>query len=332
MIKGTDKYYLAETYDSNLHTASIVRKDNEKILAQEGFAELKFRHTKDGSLSVKLRRMNELIKLILSVKKNSLVIFHFPLLANAYIILLKVLGKLGIKTATIIIDIDGLRYKDENLLKKEIETLKQFTHIIAHNSAMKTFLKQYIAADKISCIELFDYPAEQNLSEKPLSNIVCFAGNFEKAGFVNELGKIQHVQFNLYGQSFNAADKKNISYEGAFTPNELPKKLKGSFGLVWDGNTIEACDEYLQYNNPHKLSLYLAAGLPVIVWEQSAAAKLVLEKNIGITVNSLTELGDIIKNISAEEYNLMKQNIEPLRVEIINGAFLKRAVAKILNV
>ena len=92
MTKKTDKYYLAETYDSNLHTASIVRKDNEKILALEGFAELKFQHIKDGSVIVKIRRLNELIKLILSVKKNSLVIFHFPLLANAYVVLLKVLG------------------------------------------------------------------------------------------------------------------------------------------------------------------------------------------------------------------------------------------------
>ena len=332
MTKKTDKYYLAETYDSNLHTASIVRKDNEKILALEGFAELKFQHIKDGSVIVKIRRLNELIKLILSVKKNSLVIFHFPLLANAYVVLLKVLGKLGIKTAAVIIDIDGLRYKDENLLKREIETLKQFTYIIAHNSTMKTFLQQYIAADIIFCIELFDYPAEQNSSEKPFSNTVCFAGNFEKAGFVNELDKVQHVLFNLYGQSFNATEKQNISYKGAFAPNELPKKLEGSFGLVWDGNSIETCDEYLQYNNPHKLSLYLAAGMPVIVWQQSAAATLVLEKNIGFAVHSLAELGDRIKNISAEEYNLMKQNIEPLRQKIINGAFLKRAVAEILNV
>lgn len=324
--KTIDTYYLAESYSSNLHTASIVRKDNEKILAGEGFAELKFRHVKEGSVIVKWRRLNELVKLVLSVKKNSLVVFHLPLLANAYGMLLKMLGKRGVKTAAVIIDIDGLRYRDENILKKEIAVLKQFTYIIAHNSAMKNFLEQYIDTGKIYTIELFDYPAGQEVLEKNLPGTVCFAGNFEKAGFVNELDKLPGVHFNLYGPSFTLTGKKNISYKGSFTPHELPQKLEGSFGLVWDGSSINTCDDYLRYNNPHKLSLYIAAGMPVIVWEKSAVAKLVLENNIGITINSLQELGDKIKAMPVEEYNRMKQNTGTLRRQLIKGDFLRTAI------
>ncbi|MES2848962.1 MAG: hypothetical protein V4685_07900 [Bacteroidota bacterium] len=326
MANNFHTYYLAETYGNDLHTASIVRKVNEMILSQMGFSELKFLNIKDGSVIVKLRRLSEVVKLALSVKKNSLVVFHFPLLASAYAVLLRVFNKRGIRTAAIIIDIDGLRYKDEKLLKKELETLKEFNYIIAHNDAMKDFLSQHITADKISCINLFDYPADKTVPEKKLSNTVCFAGNFEKATFVNDLDKMQEVNFNLYGQLYTGETKKNICYKGVFPPSELPQKLEGSFGILWDGDSIENCDDYLQYNNPHKLSLYIAAGLPVIVWQKSAVAKFVEENNIGITINSLTELNNKINNISLAQYELMKKNIEPLRSEVINGSFLNRVI------
>ncbi len=329
MANNLNTYYLAETYGDGLHTASVVRKDNEKILSQMGFSELKFRNVKEGSVIVKFRRLSEVVKLALSVKKNSLIVFHFPLLANAYAVLLRVFNKRGIKTAAVIIDIDGLRYKDDKLLKKEIETLKEFSFIIAHNNAMKDFLSQHIPADKISCINLFDYAADKTVSEKKLSTAVCFAGNFEKATFVNELDKIQEVDFNLYGQSYTGGNKKNIFYKGVFPPYDLPQKLEGGFGLLWDGDSIETCDEYLQYNNPHKLSLYIAAGLPVIIWRKSAVAKFVTENNIGIAINSLAELSNKIKNTSTAQYELMRQHIEPLRLEITNGVFLNRVITEI---
>ena len=40
----------------------------------------------------------------------------------------------------------------------------------------------------------------------------------------------------------------------------------------------------------HKLSLYLAVGLPVIIWEKAAEAEFVLKENVGVTVKSLYEL------------------------------------------
>ena len=50
--------------------------------------------------------------------------------------------------------------------------------------------------------------------------------------------------------------------------------MEGSFGLVWDGISVETCagvyGEYLKVNNPHKTSLYLASGIPVIIWKEAA--------------------------------------------------------------
>lgn len=59
---------------------------------------------------------------------------------------------------------------------------------------------------------------------------------------------------------------KNL--EGSYMPEELPEKLEAKYGLVWDGLEITSCEgtfgQYLKYNNPHKFSLYMAAGIAVI--------------------------------------------------------------------
>lgn len=323
------KYYLAETYEDNLHTASIIRKDNEKILQQVGFVPLQFHHIKDGSALIKIRRLGEIAKLALSVKKGDIVIFHFPMLANAYQVLFGLLHRKGVQTIALIIDIDGLRYHNGQVLKKELASLKLFTHIIAHNDSMKHYLSVYVDEAKISSVDLFDYPSTNNILVKSLSHPVCFAGNFEKSAFVNELQMIEAVRFNLYGPSFNESHQKNVCYKGSFPSNELPGILEGSFGLVWDGSSIDSCDEYLQYNNPYKMSLYIAAGLPLIVWEKSAVASFVRQHNIGILVNSLYDIEASVKNMTEERYQEMKQNLIPISNKITQGYFLTTALRKI---
>ena len=57
--------------------------------------------------------------------------------------------------------------------------------------------------------------------------------------------------------------------------------------------------EYLQYNAPHKMSLYIRCGLPIIVWEKAGLAPFVKKNNVGICISSLTELEDILPKISA---------------------------------
>ena len=122
----------------------------------------------------------------------------------------------------------------------------------------------------------------------------------------------------------------NVEYKGSFKPNEIPYKLDGSFGLIWDGNSIDTCagsvGEYMKYNNPHKLSLYIASGLPVIVWKQAAVAKFVEDNNIGFTVNSLKEIADQIDKLTEEDYKNYLVNIKKLQEKVCNGYFTNRAL------
>ena len=125
----------------------------------------------------------------------------------------------------------------------------------------------------------------------------------------------------------------NITYHGAFPPDEINNQLYSGFGLVWDGSSIERCDgntgEYLKYNNPHKLSLYLVSGIPVVIWKEAAEAKFVEEYGLGITVNSLDELGEKFASLSEEEYFEMVKRVAVVSERLKNGYYLTQAIKEI---
>ena len=118
-----------------------------------------------------------------------------------------------------------------------------------------------------------------------------------------------------------------MRYRGKFAPEELIANLDGQFGLVWDANTLDTCGgtdgNYLRYNNPHKLSLYIAAGVPVIVWKESALAGFVEKNGLGICVNSLMELPEAISKISASDYDLMAERANEMGKLLRQGIYLQ---------
>lgn len=103
--------------------------------------------------------------------------------------------------------------------------------------------------------------------------------------------------------------------------------IHGGWGLVWDGDSITTCDgvlgDYLRYNLPHKLSLYIAAGLPVIVWSQSAVADWVKENHLGLVVDSLEELPERIAAVTEAEHRDYIAHSRKMGNRLRNGEMLK---------
>ena len=112
--------------------------------------------------------------------------------------------------------------------------------------------------------------------------------------------------------------------------DDFIKQVHGNFGLVWDGDSLEECHgdfgSYLKYNTPHKASFYLRAGLPIIVWKESAIAPLVEEMGVGFAINSLKELPGRLAGISEEEYAGMLAQTKLITIAINNGENLKKAI------
>lgn len=255
----------------------------------------------------------------------------------------------GVDIVLVIHDLDFIRLSatnDNTLASKlrvraeELSLLQLASKLIAHNECMKKELVAKCAIDpeKITTLEVFDYliPDESLYAKAsgPAGPIII-AGNLrrEKAGYIYHLPA--NVDFNLYGAGYDDDDRTNVHYRGQFTPEELISKLEGSFGLVWDGDSTLTCQgpfgSYLRLNNPHKTSLYLASGLPVVVWDQAALASFVIDQGIGITISCLSDIATAINALSDNAYEEMKDNAKRLSQQLRAGHFTKRAIKQAMT-
>ena len=108
---------------------------------------------------------------------------------------------------------------------------------------------------------------------------------------------------NVYGEGITSRmlSQKITRYKAVVEPALLPATIEGSFGLVWDGDSIYGMNgslgNYMQYISHHKLSLYILAGLPIIVSCSAGSAPLVKRYKIGFCVSSLLEINNKINRM-----------------------------------
>ena len=224
-------------------------------------------------------------------------------------------------------DLHSLRRGDETACREEICIINKADTVIVHNRFMKEkMLSSGLTVPNIYCLEVFDYLTDIP-PVKESSSAVTFAGNLNKSGFLYQMFEANSdTEFNVYG---NPDDRlmlyKHVHYLGSYPPDELPAVLNGRFGLVWDGDAIDGCHgtlgEYTRINNPHKLSLYIASGIPVIVWKEAAIADFVVKNGIGITTDSISDLNTLLQ-INETDYEQMKNNVLKLRNDVISGSHL----------
>ena len=88
---------------------------------------------------------------------------------------------------------------------------------------------------------------------------------------------------------------------------------------------MENFKQYTKFNNPHKLSCYLAAGIPVIVWEKTAIAEMVKRENIGYTIRSL----EGIKNLNFQDYSSKSESVRKYKEKVRSGYYTKRVIENI---
>ena len=292
-------------------------------------------------LKRKLRYLYDWKKCYSEITANSIVLLQHPINVTNNYILRKLKTKKNIKYISIIIDIEELRqFYFNKYYKKEFEnTLNIADIIVVHNEKMlKFFLKKGFARDKIINIESFDYLQENNNTAE-FEKSINFAGNLDiaKCGFIGQLKQLSKIRINLYGPNFNKdlLTTKNIKYHGVFPVNEIHKKINKGFGLVWDGNNIDTCSgyfgQYLKFNNPHKLSLYLSCGLPVIIWKQAAQAEFVKKYNVGLCVENLKEAENIIYNMNEVEYANLINSVNKIKSLLSSGYFTTKALKQALN-
>lgn len=215
----------------------------------------------------------------------------------------------------------------------EIKALKRASNLLIHTHAMKKFLTKYgIPENKMLIIGAFPYLIEKrNSIDRSKNNEIVFAGNLDKSYFLRYISNFaskNNIIFNLYGTKTNDISfNERVKYMGRFSPEDV-SNLQGKWGLVWDGDSLDTCSgnlgQYMRINSPHKVSLYIAAELPIIIWSGSALASYVINNKLGIAVDSFEELNDIIKNMSQESYQQLLDSIREFSSNITTGRLLKR--------
>jgi len=330
----------------NNHAGSKAVEDCKAILLNNNFEDIEVSFIKKGYM-MPFNLMKLFASLLLysfKVKTGSFIIVQYPLLGiNKYFKhFAKMLKNKHCKLVCIIHDLDSIRSEDNAAkIAREIDALNAYDAVIAHNGSMNAWLIENGYKGKIAIIELFDYLVSDNLSNRSVvknNDNVVFAGNLGRCLFLADLNSIHATKFNLYGPGLNSdvlTDSSNIAWNGSFTPEQIVNELSGKYGLIWDGTSIETCTGlfgiYLKYNTPHKASLYFVSNLPVIVPAHSAIATYVLNNNLGIVVDNLKHLPEVLSKVSEQQYDEMKANVVKVGERLKNGFYLRSTVDQVIE-
>ncbi|WP_158828341.1 hypothetical protein [Mucilaginibacter lacusdianchii] len=323
----------------NNSAATKAVADCNKIFSLRGYKDftLTVDNTAGRTTKFYLNAFIAICKFILKVERGALIGIQYPMLNNVFKYFIKAAKLKQIKFFCIIHDVESLRLggNDINLVARETSNLNYYDFLIVHNDSMMKWLKEHGVTSKMHSLQLFDYlaPARPMANNSDLSTkTIVYAGNLSKSTFIYKLGAIDGWIFNVYGPHFLsdlAKDTPNLNWKGVFNPDEVVYNLQGRFGLIWDGEDVEKLDSvwgnYIKYNNPHKASLYLAAGLPVIAPRNSAIGKLVDQWEVGVLIDNLTDLNNI--NIQEQDYLKLKNNCISVQKKLINGYFFADALA-----
>lgn len=340
------KYQIVEVTEKLNHAGTKATIDFALIAEQCGYERVNVamnttQKTKIAKVQRQIGYFFDWNKVYRTIEDNAIVLlqhpFHYPQLTRENI-LTKLKEKKHVKYISIIHDVEELRqFRYNEYYKNEFEfMIKVADVIVVHNDKMKEFfLQKGVAEKKLISLEIFDY-LQSGDEKKSISfaRAITIAGNLDttKCGYVGQLDQIENVEINLYGPNFNQKMKcnPNIHYHGILSPDEVPSVLTSGFGVVWDGDGLQGgvgeAGQYVRYNNPHKLSLYLSSGLPVIIWREAAEAKFVKEYNLGIVIDSLQDLSTIMPNFKEEDYLKIKNNVNEISKKLKNGYYGKKAI------
>ncbi len=347
------KYQIVEVKEKFQHAGSKAREDATFFAEEYGFTPIYINcpPLENFSLKTKIVRQLKIFSnwtiAFLKIKNHSVIFiqnpfYHRQLGRDSYLKLLKSIKKC--KIVSLIHDVERLRGdmwgEDNN--HEFMFMLKNSDYFIVHNDIMKEYFATAlnVTPERLVSLEIFDYNFNSKKANTscPSAELVL-AGNLgkKKSVYIYMLKKLNDgLKINLYGPNYeDDSENDNVKYLGSFPPDEVPNVLNGKFGLIWDGDSLDCCSgqtgNYLRYNNPHKTSLYIVSGIPIVIWKEAAMARFVEKENIGITINSLSEIKEKINALSDTEYAIMKENTYKISEKLKSGYYLKTALTECEN-
>lgn len=342
-------YYLAKDIkEKHKHNAgSKARLDIEKTMERLGFLPAGLHHTTITSNRVLhyMRTRANVARMAATIGKGDTLVLQYP--TRFYRLVCRIAHLLGAHIVTFVHDLQCFRHKIF-IAKEEIRRLNMSDDLIVCNNVVRRWLRDngfvgYNKKGMIETLQVFDFFSEAKSPERkqtwPMHKIV-YAGQLArmKNSFLYDFGEyIKGYSVNVYGKGFDSKNAKNpekFDVRGFMFTDELIGRAEGDFGLVWDGNSVDSCSgnfgEYLRINTPHKISLYIRCGLPLLIWRKAAMAGFVEENGIGICIDSLRDISGIYERLTKDEYDRMCDNVSEVSRRISEGYYFSNAVSRLL--
>lgn len=341
VIKGEQKntaYFKAKT-----DYARYLKDINAKILDMFVYYD---RNESDASINGRIDGM------LAGFHRGDTLIIQIPIYIrplNIKMIIERIHNQYHGKVIAMIHDYDALLYEDD-VLQKDLHgdplmdrfstatydvITPLFDGLIVHSEVFKNTLKKRLNYQKPIIVQgPFGYilPEEVSIPERHLNRSIIFAGALVKAKYLKEIPQGWHL--DVFGPMLTEQMKQNkqVNYHGNFSPSELPSHLPDGFGLVWASDSFDEVTGidglYTRYNYSHKISAYLAAKIPIIIWSKAAPAKWIVENKLGFAVDNLSEIQPLLNTINEDKYEELQHNLDLMSNLIRDGSFVKQAALK----
>ena len=337
-----------KTSASGVPALNKARADIEQIAAEMGYAPFVL-HAPDSAngsvwqaIQVGAKTLGDWVRAFYRMRQGDLLLVQYPYFPvkgyGVARLALHLLRWKGVKTAALVHDLDSLRRIGGSAARGSDQLLLPgFEALIVHSQRMESYLRTQGVTCPMILMEAFDCLSEGKIPVREKSRMVAIAGNLaaDKSGYLKDIGKVP-LEWQLYGTNWAGSGSTRIEYHGEIAPEKLTETISGAFGIVWDGDSLDGLTglygAYALLNSPHKLSTYLAGGLPVIVAKNAAAADFVAREQVGVALNSLRELPELIHTMPEEDYQRYAENARRVGAQLRAGENTKRALRKLEEV
>ena len=239
----------------------------------------------------------------------------------------------GGKVIALVHDAEYLRYPKSYDRKTWVEYLGSYDALLVNTPEEK---RQVLASGvnlPIVVTGPWGYIQPIGSRQPHFSKTIHYAGNLVewKGGFMANIPAGLDVK--LYGSSDGNSDlgysiADSVERMGSYSQEALALSLDNGFGLVWDENSSHHYNDYAMINMPHKLSLYLSLGLPVIAKKGSQVGNFVAANHVGIVVDDMEALVPVMAAMDEAHYNELLAAVKPMEALVRSGRHLQLAALK----
>ncbi|MCK8606209.1 beta-1,6-galactofuranosyltransferase [Leuconostoc citreum] len=331
---------LNATEHSQKYDAIQIVSENVANSAKElGFQELNL--TGYANLNNNVSRRNNMREAVLSViQPGDLVVVQFPMWMHLNFqaeFFDSIKNIESVRMISLIQDIPTWMFTKGNDYDRDndfwLNQLKKFDLIVVANEKMANKLREDGVIVPMVTMGIWDYIYQGPRKDKLFKKKLYYVGGRD----IVDIDYTCSTPLHFYNKNTEkkVLDCGSVTWNGRKPSDEIVAEIDGGFGIVVSDNIKEKSNMnfvyYNQFNNPTKLSLYLAAGIPLIVSSKTPHAAFVKEHGIGLVVDDLNDIDQMLATMIALDYQKLINRVIPWQKAVCEGYFVKRALMAMIR-